>query len=227
MVVTLIDMNNNRVDVVIEDNKLNRMLNLIKKSEQYKYDNKGNIVDNYYSVDVRCLLLCDCEVTEDARYLSKSDINTIKKSNFEIEYLHKVIINGKELPSKMVLSYERDLKMKAKGLIPQPLRDAGCTEAKTIIEYREENIYVQNDYYYPTLRRGYESASKCATLEDARKWIDARKWGGAREGAGRPSKGNVQFNCRMPQSAISELRRRAKEQNKAIGDYLCEVLDLI
>ena len=60
-------------------------------------------------------------------------------------------------------------------MIPQKLQEVGCTSTNTHTSYRGEFIYIQNGCYYPSVCNGYKDAAKCATLEDAQKWIDEKK----------------------------------------------------
>lgn len=56
---------------------------------------------------------------------------------------------------------------------------------------------------------------------------DPCKWGGARVGAGRKKKKSKQMTCRMPTSAIDKLKKLAEDENKLVGEYICERLELI
>lgn len=49
--------------------------------------------------------------------------------------------------------------------------------------------------------------------------------GGKREGAGRPRKANRQaLNVRLSVEVVEEIRQRAAEQNKSLGDVVAEAI---
>lgn len=50
--------------------------------------------------------------------------------------------------------------------------------------------------------------------------------GGARKGAGRKKVGDGVLYCKMPQTAVLEIKRRASEKNMAVGNYIMNILKL-
>lgn len=52
-------------------------------------------------------------------------------------------------------------------------------------------------------------------------------WGGARQGAGRKPLGKVSIFARLPEAAAVELKKRAKDENTDLGNYLIDKLNLL
>lgn len=58
--------------------------------------------------------------------------------------------------------------------------------------------------------------------------MEKKKWGGKRDGSGRKrvvQDGAVLY-CRLEQKALSELKRRAREASKSVGQYITTELGL-
>ena len=61
------------------------------------------------------------------------------------------------------------------------------------------------------------------------KKMEKKTWGGKREGSGRKQvvQDGAILYCRIEKRALDELKKRAKETNKAVGVYITEELNLL